>query len=119
MIPRNRPTRKALSLLEMLAVITIIGIISAVVLPRISLSKATAKQNSCWQNKAEINTAVERYFFNQATLPTNTADLSGYFPEGIPLCPVSDGAYTLDATTKRVVGHTTSGGSGKGGGGDH
>jgi len=111
--PRSRRKRRAFSLLEMLAVVTIIGIIALVIVPRISMSSRTAKENACFQNKAEINRAVEQYFFDNGVLPNSIADLDtpNYFPDGIPKCPVSGRAYWLLPTTKRVYGHT---GSGKG-----
>jgi len=104
-----RRRRRGFSLLEMLAVVTILGIIALIVIPRIAASSAKAKENACFQNKAEINSAVERYFFENGSLPSAISDLNtaAYFPDGIPTCPVSGNAYTLDATTKRVVSHTT------------
>ena len=95
-------------MLELLAVVTILGIIAVVVIPRISSSSTTAKENSCFQNKAEVNSSVERYFFTNGSLPTGLTDLDNatYFPDGIPSCPVSGATYSLDATTKRVSGHT-------------
>jgi type II secretory pathway pseudopilin PulG len=92
-------------LLELLAVVTILGIIAVIVIPRITASSSTAKTNACLQNKSEINAAVERYYFDNGSLPANAAALSSYFPDGIPACPVSGSAYALDATTKRVTGH--------------
>lgn len=101
----RRTRRAAFSLLELLAVVTILGIIAVIVIPRITASSSTAKTNACLQNKAEINSAVERYYFDNGSLPANTAALSSYFPDGVPTCPVSGSAYSLDATTKRVSGH--------------
>lgn len=100
--------RSGFSLLELLAVVVILGIIALVIIPRISFSSATAKENACFQNKAEINSAVERYYFNNGSVPAALADINTaeYFPDGIPNCPVSDTAYTLDAVTGRVTGHT-------------
>ena len=49
------------SLLELLAVVTILGIIAVVVIPRITVSAGTAKANANTQNIAEINSAVERW----------------------------------------------------------
>ena len=105
---RTKTSRVGFSLLELLAVVTILGIIAVIVIPRINSSSTTAKQNSCYQNRAEINSAVERYYFENGALPANTAALSAYFPDGVPACPVSAAAYALDATTKRVTGHSTS-----------
>lgn len=112
---KRRSGRQGFSLLELLAVVTILGIIALVVLPRIGISTATARENACFQNKSEINRAVEQYLFDTGALPASIADLDTptYFPDGIPNCPVSGNAYVLHPTTKRVVGHT---GGGKGGG---
>ncbi len=103
-----RKHREGFSLLELLAVVIILGVIAAVVIPRITYSSVTAKQNACFQNKAEINSAVERYYFDNGSLPADTTALSAYFPDGVPVCPVSTSAYALDATTKRVTSHSGS-----------
>ena len=98
--------RRGFSLLELLAVVTILGIIAVVVIPRISVSSTTAKTNANNQNKSEINSAVERYYFNNGTWPAN--DLSdigadtNYFPNGLPTSPVDGSAYSLNAATHRV-----------------
>ena len=94
------------SLLELLAVVTILGIIAVVVIPRITVSAGTAKANANTQNIAEINSAVERWYFEKGSWPAN--DLSdigvdtNYFPEGLPKNPVSGAAYTLSGTSHRA-----------------
>ena len=103
MIRKNKAAqkRRGFSLLELLAVVTILGIIAVVVIPRISFSSATAKANVSLQNKAEINTAVERWYFEKGTWPaSDLSDIeadSDFFPDGVPNNPVSGSAYTLDA----------------------
>lgn len=110
MIRRRTKSRKrrsfGFSLLELLAVVTILGIIAVVVIPRISVSSNTAKANADKQNRSEINSAVERWYFDNGTWPA--ADLSdigadaNYFPDGIPTNPIDGSAYTLDPVTHRV-----------------
>jgi len=98
--------RRGFSLLELLAVVTILGIIAAMVVPRVTTSSQTAKQNVHNHNKATINAAVERYFVNTGDWPAN--DLSdigadpNYFPDGLPPNPMSSAPYTIDGTTHRV-----------------
>ena len=94
------------SLLELLAVVTILGIIAAIIVPRVTVSSDTAKQRVRDHHKATINAAVERWYIDKNTWPAN--DLSdieadpNYFPEGIPTNPVDNSVYTLNATTHRV-----------------
>src|SRR6188472_1065563 len=103
---RRRFKRRGFSLLELLAVVTILGIIAVVVIPRISVSSTTAKANANNQNKSEINGAVERWYFNNSAWPANNLSDIGadtnYFPNGVPTNPVDGSAYTLNAATHRV-----------------
>ena len=98
--------RRGFSLLELLAVVTILGIIAVVVVPRISVSSTTAKTKADLQNKAEINSAVERWYFEKGTWPAdNLSDIgadTSYFPNGLPVNPTNSAAYTLSSTTHRV-----------------
>ena len=97
--------RSGFSLLELLAVVTILGVIALIVVPRITTSSATAKTNANLQNKAEINSAVERWYFSNGSWPAaNLSDIgidNNYFPNGVPTNPVDGSAYTLSATTHR------------------
>ena len=112
----RNPQLRAFSLLELLAVITIIGFLATLIVPRVSDSAATAKEKSCFHNRAQINSAIEIYAVKNGSLPTSIADINtpDAFPDGIPTCPVSGAAYKLNTITSRVLGHT---GGGKGG--DH
>ena len=94
------------SLLELLAVVTILGIIAAIIVPLVTVSSDTAKQRVRDHHKATINAAVERWYIDKNTWPAD--DLSdikndaNYFPEGIPTDPVGGGDYSLNGTTHRV-----------------
>ena len=103
--------RLAFSLIEVIFVVTIIGILATVIMQRISTSSDAAKEKSCFHNRTEINSAWERFGVVTGAFPTDLSDLDvpDYFPGGIPVCPVSGAAYTMNATTERVDGHTNSG----------
>lgn len=94
------------SLLELLAVVTILGIIAAIIVPRVTVSSDNAKAKVRDHHKATINAAVERYYVNEGSWPAdNLSDIGidvNYFPDGIPTDPVSGSAYTLNSTTHRV-----------------
>jgi len=99
--------RQAFSLLELLAVVAILGTISALIIPRVTASAATAKEATDSINRAKINAAVERWYLEQGVWPANDLSDIGvnpdYFPEGIPPNPVNGFPYTLNATTHRVI----------------
>ncbi len=99
--------RGGFSLLELLAVVTILGIIAAVVIPRIGGHTTTAKANVCAQYKADINGALEKYYFDKATWATSLSDIQTdeYYPTAIPVCPVSGSSYTIDGATHLIMGH--------------
>jgi general secretion pathway protein G len=98
--------KQGFSLLELLAVVTILGIIAAIIVPRVTVSSSTAKNKVRDHHKATINAAVERYYVDNNAWPANDlSDISAnvtYFPDGIPTNPVDNSAYTLNATTHRV-----------------
>jgi general secretion pathway protein G len=101
-----RKQRRGFSLMELLAVVTILGIIAAIVIPRVTSSSDTAKAKVNLHNKATINSAVERWYVEKGSWPANNLSDIGadatYFPSGIPTNPVDNSAYTLNATTRRV-----------------
>jgi prepilin-type N-terminal cleavage/methylation domain-containing protein len=102
----NTRKRAGFSLMELLAVVTILGIIAAIIVPRVTVSSDTAKTKVNNHNKATINSAVERWYIEKGSWPANNlADIgadTNYFPQGIPTNPVDGSAYTLNATTHRV-----------------
>jgi prepilin-type N-terminal cleavage/methylation domain-containing protein len=103
-------SRRGFSLMELLAVVVILGVIAALVLPRVSSNNDMAKEKTCLHNRAEINIAVEQYYIHTGVWPANNLSDIGadpdYFPDGVPTCPVSGNAYQLDGTLHRVQGHT-------------
>ena len=107
--------RSAFSLVELLAVVTILGVIAALIVPRVIGGTDTTKEKACYHNRAEINITVEQYYLHTGTWPANDlSDIAAdpqYFPDGLPTCPVSGDAYRIDGITRRVVGHV--------GGGNH
>jgi prepilin-type N-terminal cleavage/methylation domain-containing protein len=98
--------RSGFSLMELLAVVTILGIIAAIIVPRVAVSSDTAKSKVNAHNKGTINAAVERWYIEKGTWPANNLSDIGadgnYFPEGVPTNPTNGAAYTLNATTHRV-----------------
>ena len=84
------------------------GIMAAIIIPRIGTHTAKAKANVCAQYKADIDDALEKYYFDKATWATDLNDIQSddYYPTAIPVCPVTGQAYTIDPTTHRISGHS-------------
>jgi len=103
---RSAIKRSGFSLMELLAVVTILGIIAAIIVPRVAISSDTAKAKVNSHNKSTINAAVERWYVEKGTWPANNLSDIGanvnYFPDGVPKNPTNNGSYTLNPTTHRV-----------------
>lgn len=105
MFTKSNSRRQGFSLMELLAVVTILGIIAAIVVPRVTTSSDTAKAKVNAHNKGTINAAVERYYIEVGSWPSadlNELDVVTYFPDGLPTNPVDNSAYALNATTNRI-----------------
>lgn len=69
------------------------------------------QKTACRTNVYYINRAVERWYVLEGEWPS--PDLNDrfsrdrdYFPNGIPVCPITSEPYHLDPYTYRVMGHT-------------
>jgi prepilin-type N-terminal cleavage/methylation domain-containing protein len=106
---------RAFTLVEVLIVILIIGILSAIAVPNFISARTNSQQSTCVANLHTIEGAKEQWAMDTGALATATptqADLVGDFETGyiktFPTCP-SGGTYTLGNMTKRptcnVAGH--------------
>ncbi|KKM09443.1 hypothetical protein SY88_18795 [Clostridiales bacterium PH28_bin88] len=90
---------KGFTLLELLAVIALIGILAGLIVPRIATSQSDAKSKTVEANVQMLQAAVERYYFEKGSYPTGSGedwidDLSSYIsttPDKIK----ATGTYTL------------------------
>lgn len=101
----KRMPRRAFSVIEFCAVSTIVGIIAAIVVPRVVVDDAVVKQKLRDHYAAAINVAVERYHGEHQSWPTSIADLRSdaeFFPDGVPNDPMTGRPFELDAQTHRV-----------------
>ncbi|QDS99357.1 type II secretion system protein [Adhaeretor mobilis] len=98
--------RSGFSLLELLAVVTILGIIASIIVPRVTVSSDTAKQKVRAHHIGTLNASVERFYIDNGTWPDDAAPFSAgnldsvYLPDGAPTDPTGVG-YTYNATKER------------------
>jgi prepilin-type N-terminal cleavage/methylation domain-containing protein len=103
-------SRRAFSLSELMAVIAILGILAALIVPRVTRERDQANKNACDNQQADIELQVKLWQRNNGSYPAaNLSDIgadTAYFPGGLPTCPVDGTAYTINTTTGLVNGHT-------------
>ena len=93
---KARLNRKGFSLLEMIAVITLIGIVAAVTLYRLNgVNQNTARTNVANENVALIQAAVERYYFENGSFPTDVGTLVPTYLPSTPKAPHASGSYAI------------------------
>lgn len=102
-------SRTAHSLLEIAAVVVIVGILAMIIVPRFGGEAKNAKNNACSVNRGNIEIQCQLWYRNKGNWPnTSLADIGAnpaYFPEGLPKCPVDGSAYSFDTAQQKVSGH--------------
>lgn len=100
---------KGFSLVELMVVLSVLGVLTIVIVPRVFGENDATKAAACHTYQGVIEIQAELWMHNTGNWPSsNLADIGAstdYFPEGLPTCPVDGSAYTID-NTGRVVGHS-------------
>jgi len=104
----NTPS-PAFSLVELVAVVAMLGVLATIIIRRVEEHHDTGKSAACHVYQGDIEIQVELWRHNTGTVPASNlatigADIA-YFPGGLPTCPVDGSAYSIDSATGLVVGH--------------
>lgn len=103
---RKLSQRRGFSWVELLAMVTILAIIAAIVVPRWVMASDTGKTRVNHHNQAVINAAAERWYIEKGSWPKDDlSDLAAdpaYLPGGLPTNPFGGPAYKLNPKTHHV-----------------
>ena len=103
--------RRGFTLVEIMMVITLIGLLAALAIPSFVNARTKSRINSCINNLRQLNSAKDQWAMENAKMETDTVALSDVAPfikGGVPTCPAS-GTYEFTVVrtgaTCTVTGH--------------
>ena len=103
--------RRGFTLVEIMIVVTIIGVLLAVAIPNFVKARNSSRGKACVGNLKMIDSAKEQYMLDtrSTTAPGAMSNLVTDYIKSTPVCP-STGTYTLgDATTAPTCSIGTNG----------
>ncbi len=100
------------SLLEILAVIAIIGILASFITPRVSSAVVEAQEKACLANVKYLEGIIERYKLSQGRYPSTLAELNQWYKDEYPVSPRTEKnltqgqtGYYFNPSNGKVVAH--------------
>lgn len=95
------------TVVELLIVVSILSILAAVVIPRMTNAIVDSKDAACKANVQQINSQIVYYHTKEGIWPESLEDITSdvnYFPKGSPECPF-DKYYNYNSTIHQVEFH--------------
>jgi len=88
--------QKGFTLVELMVVVVIIGILSAIAVPVYNNVTDKAEKNACFANQRTIEGAIEAFRAGEEKGPTKITDLVPNYLKEVPKCPEANGYYTIE-----------------------
>lgn len=87
--------QEGFTLVELLIVVTIIGILAALAVPRFLVSQKESEIKTCRGNLSRLNEAIGRYKFDTGSYPTALSALVPDYLDRVPKCP-TNASYSVN-----------------------
>ena len=107
-------SQRGFATLEVILMITVLGIISAVAIPRFAGITTTANTTKVQSDLSTLDTAIAIYYMDNGTYPDNISQLSNYIQDIDNLKPPTGKIYIdgteqdMPATTYSIISATNS-----------
>ena len=103
--------RKGFTLIEMMLVVGIIALLTAIVLPKFTNLSGKAQTEALAAQIKSLNTQLQLYKIDKGVYPATMttaawSDVTNYWPDGIPSPNVSGKKWVYDSTAGIVTGVT-------------
>ncbi len=82
--------QKGFTLIELLAVIAILAVLILIAVPIISANIQEAKKTTCESNIKMLNSAIQRYYFDNGSYPGDLSALVPKYIDEMPECPLAN-----------------------------
>jgi len=93
-------------LIELMIVVLVLGILTAIAIPRITGGAFNAGVNACRKNVDIINSQIELYYSRTGAWPVHLGEVTkdpNYFPDGPPQCPFGKPYILVTTNSKNRV----------------
>ena len=101
-------TKKDFSIIEWIIVVSVLGVLALLALPRLMEGATIAKTNACKTNALVMNLEIKLYYQNEGEWPQDFNILINdpdYFPDGLPKCPFGE-PYTIHSSKRWINQHS-------------
>jgi general secretion pathway protein G len=86
---RRRRGQRGFTLIELIVVVTIIGILAGIAVVQVKYSQRKARESALKADLYEMRKAIDNYFADKQHYPSNLQELVPHYLRGIPKDPIT------------------------------